>query len=31
MKGSSFGVIYDAFDGFEWQMEDALWESSMKS
>jgi hypothetical protein len=24
MKGSSFGVIYDAFDGFERQMEDAL-------
>ena len=24
MKGSSFGVIYDAFDGFEWQMEDSL-------
>jgi hypothetical protein len=24
MKGSCFGVIYDAFDGFEWQMEDAL-------
>jgi hypothetical protein len=23
MKSSSFGVIYDAFDGFEWQMEDA--------
>ncbi len=24
MKGSSFGVIYDAFDGFERQMEDSL-------
>ncbi len=24
MKGSSFGVICDAFDGFERQMEDAL-------
>jgi hypothetical protein len=24
MKGSSFGVVYDAFDGFERQMEDAL-------
>jgi len=24
MKGSSFGVIYDAFDGFERKMEDAL-------
>jgi hypothetical protein len=24
MKGSSFGVIYNAFDGFERQMEDAL-------
>jgi hypothetical protein len=24
MKGSSFGAIYDAFDGFERQMEDAL-------
>ncbi len=24
MKGSSFGAIYDAFDGFEQQMEDAL-------
>jgi len=20
MKGSSFGVIYDAFGGFEWQI-----------
>jgi hypothetical protein len=24
MKGSGFGVIYNAFDGFERQMEDAL-------
>ncbi len=24
MKGSSFGAIYDTFDGFERQMEDAL-------
>ena len=24
MKGSSFGVIYDSFEGFERQMEDAL-------
>ncbi len=30
MKGSSFGAIYDAFDGFERQMEDALEVSSMR-
>jgi hypothetical protein len=24
MKGSSFGAIYNSFDGFERQMEDAL-------
>jgi hypothetical protein len=24
MDGSSFGGIYDAFDSFEWQMEEGL-------
>ncbi len=29
MKGSSFGVIYDAFDGFERQMEGGIFDGDV--